>query len=217
MSAQAFFDAAHGAKTRSAREPGLSVPVTMPSGLDPAALPSVVKAVEKALAILVQAQDGDVVARADRLAEIATGLLEPTSDLLEDRVHRMQTLHQLFSQGDWLSAEQLHALQATPPKNKSQPASDWKRRGRIFGVSHGGREYFPSYQFDAMYEPLPVIREVLQAFGPVADPWVLAAWFHFPNAWILDAQGAPLAPRYALDRRADLLHAARARASSYVA
>ena len=31
------------------------------------------------------------------------------------------------------------------------------------------------------------------------------------------AQGAPLAPRYALDRRADLLHAARARASSYVA
>ena len=36
-----------------------------------------------------------------------------------------------------------------------------------------------------MYEPLPVIGEILKAFGEVADPWVLAAWFHYPNACLL--------------------------------
>jgi hypothetical protein len=212
MTAEALLsrpDAAEGAAR--------SVPVTVPDEVDPAALPSVVKAIEKALAVLVQARQGEVIARADQIAELATGLLEPSSELLEDRVQRMLTLRQVFAEGDWLTAEQLNVLQADPPRSKSQPASDWKRRGRIFSISRGGREYFARYQFDAMYEPLPVIREVLKAFGSVADPWVLAAWFHYPNAWIAGADGAPVAPKDALDRRDDLIRAAQRRSDSYVA
>ena len=189
----------------------------MPENTDPAAVSSVVEAVEKALAVLVRARQGGVIARADQLAEIAAGLLEPSTELLEDRVRRMQTLRQVFSNGDWLTSDQLNALQAVPSRNKSQPASDWKRRGRIYGVSHGGREYFARYQFDAMYEPLPVIREVLGAFGDVADPWVLAAWFHYPNAWIAGLDGAPMAPKDALDWHDAVVHAARQRHASYVA
>lgn len=195
----------------------LRVQVSMPENTDPAAVSSVVEAVEKALVVLVRARQGSVIARADQLAEIATGLLEPSSELLEDRVRRMQTLRQVFSNGDWLTSDQLNALQTVPSRNKSQPASDWKRRGRIYGVSHGGREYFARYQFDAMYEPLPVIREVLEAFGDVADPWVLAAWFHYPNAWIAGPGGAPMAPKDALDRHDAVVHAARQRRASYVA
>lgn len=200
-----------------ARDIGLSVPVSMPPDTDPAAVSSVVQAIEKALVVLVHAQKGEVILRADHLAEIATGLLEPSSELLEDRVQRMHTLRQVFSEGDWLTSEQLNTLQAMPPKSKSQPASDWKRRGRVYSVSRGGREYFPRYQFDAMYEPLPVVREVLEAFGEVADPWALAAWFHYPNAWIVDANGAPVAPKDALDRRDDVVRAALRRRTSYVA
>ncbi len=195
----------------------LSVPVSMPYDIDPAAVPSMVEAIEKALVVLVHARQGDVIVRADHLAELASGLLEPSSELLEDRVHRMHTMRQVFAEGDWLTSEQLHALQADPPKSKSQPASDWKRRGRIFGVSRGGREYFARYQFDAMYEPLPVIRDVLKAFGDVADSWALAAWFHYPNAWIAGPDGAPIAPKDALDRHADLIGAAQRRSNSYVA
>lgn len=195
----------------------LSVPVAVPFDADPAAMSSVVQAIEKALAVLVHAQQGEVIVRADHLAEIAAGLLEPSSELLEDRVQRMHTLRQVFAEGDWLTSEQLNTLQAVPPKSNSQPASDWKRRGRIFSVSHGGREYFARYQFDAMYEPLPVIRPVLEAFGEVADPWVLAAWFHYPNAWIAGADGAPVAPKNALDRRDDVVRAALRRRTSYVA
>jgi len=195
----------------------LSVPVNVPEDMDPAALSSIVEAIEKAMVVLVHAGHEDVVARADQIAELATGLLEPSSDLLEDRVRRMGTLREIFTEGDWLTAEQLNALQAEPPGNRSQPASDWKRRGRIFGVSRGGREYFARYQFDAMYEPLPVIRDTLRAFGEVADPWVLAAWFHYPNAWITGPDGKPVAPRHALDRRHDLIRAAQRRHDSYIA
>ncbi len=202
-------DAAHGS--------ALSVPVSMPEDIDPAAVSSMVEAIEKALVVLVHASQGDVIARADYLAELASGLLEPSSELLEDRVQRMGTMRQVFSEEDWLTADQLHTLQADPPKSKSQPASDWKRRGRIFGVGQGGREYFARYQFDAMYEPRPVIRDVLKAFGDVADAWVLAAWFHYPNAWIAGPDGVPLAPKDALDRHADLIRAAQRRSNSYVA
>ncbi len=195
----------------------LTVPVTIPEETDPAAIASVVGAVEKALAVLVKAGQAGVIEQADRLAEIATGLLEPNAELLEDRLRRMQTLHQIFAEGDWLTAEQLNALQQNPPKNKAHPASDWKRRGRVFSVSHGGREYFARYQFDALYQPLPVIRDVVKAYGEIADAWALAAWFHFPNAWILGPGGAPIAPRDALDRHDAVVAAAKRHRTSYVA
>lgn len=203
--------------SRPEQDHGLHVQVAMPPDTDPAAVSSVVQAIEKALVVLVHARQAEVIANADRLAEIATGLLEPSSELLVDRVQRMQTLRQVFAEGDWLTSEQLNALQDTPPKSKSQPASDWKRRGRIYSVNRGGREYFARYQFDAMYGPLPVIREVLEAFGDVADPWVLAAWFHYPNGWIVGADGKPISPKDALDRRDDVVRAALKRRSSYVA
>ena len=195
----------------------LSVPVDLPSDIDPAAITSVVQAVEKALAVLAHAGQRDVIARADQLAALATGLLEPSTDLLEDRVRRAQTMCQVFAEGDWLTPEQVNALQAMPPKNRSQPTSDWKRRGRLFAVSSGGREYFARYQFDAMYEPLPVIRRILNAFSDVADPWALAAWFHYPNAWLQGADGSPVAPANALDRQDDVVHAALMRRASFVA
>lgn len=193
------------------------VPVAVPTDIDPAAVSSVVQAIEKALAMLIHAREGEVIVHADQLAEIAAGLLEPSSELLEDRVQRMRTLRQVFTEGDWLTSEQLNSLQDVAPKSKSQPASDWKRRGRIFSVSRGGREYFARYQFDAMYAPLPVIREILEAFGDVADPWTLAAWFHYPNAWIAGADSTPMAPKDALDRREDVVQAALKRRTSYVA
>jgi hypothetical protein len=201
----------------SAQSIGPRVPVTLPPETDPAAVSSVIPALEKAVAVLVRAGQANVIARADLLAELATGLLEPSIELLEDRVQRKQTLSQVFAEGEWLTSEQLNALQDPPPKSKSQPASTWKLRGRIYSVSRGGREFFARYQFDAMYEPLPVMRDVLEAFGEVADPWVLAAWFHYPNGWLLGADGTPLAPKNALDRRDAVVNAARQRRASYVA
>jgi hypothetical protein len=196
------------------------LPVSIPRDADPAAISSMVQALEKAIVVLVGAGQASVLERADRLAELATGMLEPSTELIEDRVHRMKTVQQVFAEGDWITAEQINALQIEPPSNKSHPASDWKRRGRIFSVNYGGKEYFARYQFDALYQPLSIIKEILNAFGEVADPWVLAAWFHFPSGWITTpgpAGEAPVAPKDALNRAEVVLNAAAQRQASYVA
>ena len=82
-------------------------------------------------------------------------------------------------------------------------------------MNFSGREYFPRYEFDALYQPLPIIKDVLKALGNVADSWTVAAWFHCPNA---GPRGqSPVAPKDALDRGDDLLSAATQRRRRYVA
>ncbi len=194
--------------------------VSIPRNVDPAAVSSVLEAVERALAVVAGTGQLAVLQRADRLAELATGMLEPSVALIQDRIQRMNTVNQVFGNTDWIASEEINALQAEPPANKSHPASDWKRRGRLFSVNYGGKEYFARYQFDALFQPLPIIKEILKAFGNVADSWVLAAWFHFPNGWIArpgDKNGLPMPPKDALDLRAHVLKAAAQRLASYVA
>lgn len=196
---------------------GLVVPVNVPKDIDPATLPSMVSAIEKAFVVLA---DAGVLERADRLAELATGFVEPSLELVEERVHRMRTVQQVFTEGEWLTAEQLNALQATPPANKAHPASDWKRRRRVFSVNYRGKEYFARYQFDALYQPLPIVKDTLAAFGEVADAWTLAAWFHFPSPWLVkrDERGAThIAPKDALDHGDEIVRAASRRLNSYAA
>jgi len=193
------------------------VPISIPKDIDPAALSSMVEAIQKALTVM----DGaGVLDRADRLAELATGFVEPSLELVEERVRRMRTVQEVFAAGDWLTAEQLNALQATPPANRAHPASDWKRRGRVFSVNYRGKEYFARYQFDALYQPLPIVKDIIAAFGEVADAWTLAAWFHFPSPWLVkrDERGATnIAPKDVLDRGDAVVQAAGKRLSSYVA
>jgi hypothetical protein len=195
----------------------LVLPVNLPENIDPAVLPSMVAAIEKAFVVMAGA---GVLERADRLAGLAAGFVEPSLELVEERVHRMRTIQEVFAESEWLTAEQLNALQANPPANKAHPAADWKRRGRVFSVNYSGKEYFARYQFDALYQPLPIIKGILAAFGEVADPWTLAAWFHFPSPWLVrrDARGAAnVAPKDALDQGNEVVRAASKRLSSYAA
>ncbi|MFK4448358.1 hypothetical protein ABH944_008416 [Caballeronia udeis] len=116
----------------------------------------------------------------------------------------------------------INTLQLSPPVKKSHPANDWKRAGLVFSVAHDGEEYFPGYQFDAMYQPKPVISDILKALGPMTDSWEIAAWFHFPNGWISESQpsrdvAAPVAPKDALDRTDEVVAAARKMQGTYVA
>ncbi|KAJ3472478.1 hypothetical protein NLI96_g13338 [Meripilus lineatus] len=139
-----------------------------------------------------------MIKRADDLATAIAGLPEPAVTLI----------------GSAFSARNLFA------QFLREPASDWKRRGDIFSVFFGGEEYFAGYQFDASGQPLPVIKEILNALGPVDDPWRISAWFHFENGWISDTgarEGEPVSPMDALDRRDALLNAARHMHGTYVA
>jgi hypothetical protein len=146
-------------------------------------------------------------------------MTQPNVGLIEERTLRQKTVKSVFDSGVWVTADTINAYQVSPPANKSLPASDWERRGRIFSVTFDGREYFARYQFDEMYQPLPIIQDILQVTGEVADTWKIAAWFHYPTGWIADpVDGAKaVAPKDALDRRDDVLAAARRNRESYEA
>jgi hypothetical protein len=198
--------------------------VRLPEGVNPAVAESFQASFEKAARLMFSslATSHDLLERADEIVRLVTQIVEPSEDLLVERQLRAQTMRAMFAAGEWLTSEQINSLQQTPPTSKSQPASDWKRRGRIYSVTVNGREYFAGYQFDALCQPLPIIREILAEIGPVADTWKIATWFHAPNGWIAEQSTVsdaprPVAPRDALDRRDEVLAAARRNHGSYVA
>jgi hypothetical protein len=198
----------------------LVMDVAIPEGTDPALLTSLRLGIERAVNLVVSSGQVAILQHADQLAKLLTGVIEPDLGLVEERLQRMQTIRDIFNGEEWLTADMLNRLQPEPPSNRSLPASDWKRRGRVFSVTFGGKEYFPRYQFDAAYQPLPLMRDVLAAFGTVADTWKIAAWFQYPNGWIVESgpEGVkPIAPKDALDRRDDLRKALEKRKGSYVA
>ena len=121
---------------------------------------------------------------------------------------RSHTKEMIVQSTAWLSTEQVNASNVL----------DLKRRAEVFSVEWQGQELYPSYQFDALGQPLPFIKKIISALGADVDPWVIAAWFHFPNGWITDTSGAPVSPKDALgSSEIDLVHAAKMRLSSYVA
>jgi hypothetical protein len=199
----------------------LSLSVRVPRHLPFGVAESLEEGMAKAVDILVNSTAfQDLSASADNVARLMVTQVRPGSIMLEDRIGQMATVKKVFEEGDWLTAEDINKLQKNPPAKKSLPASDWKRRGRIFSVSYDGKEYYPRYQFDAMYQPLPVVSDILKAYGECADTWSIATWFHFPNGWIAREVGneaVPVAPKDALDRSTDVIKAARNQKGTYVA
>lgn len=206
-------------------QPALTLELTFPRSYNAASHESVRKALQHALDVAVTDYgiDTHVIGDADKMAQLMLVSARPSVELVEERTSRIATINQILQGADFLTGDMINAAQSAPKENKSSVASDWKRRGRIFGVlGNDGKEYFPRYQFDLNYQPLPVIRDILAALGPLGDTWKIAAWFHFPNGWIGAADGAggagPLAPKEVLlTRGADLLVAARNQRGTYAA
>jgi hypothetical protein len=196
--------------------------LSLPPGTDPAIASSLKRGLEGLLTVVLAMPEFEsgILQAADELALAFIDLAVPAAPLIEERIHRQKAMREVFARGDWLTAEQINTLQAVPPGNEAHLSSDWKRQGRIFSVTFGGKEYFAGYQFDAMCQPLPVIRDILEALGPVEDPWKIAAWFHFSNGWMsshCDHQGEPVAPIDALGLRDAVVEAAHRMRGTYVA
>lgn len=131
----------------------------------------------------------------------------------------MKIIKKIFEEGKWLTAEEIDHLQQDPSQAQSL-ATNWERHGCVFSVSYDGKNYYPLYQFNSLYQPLPVIKGILDAYGSYVDAWAVAAWFHFPNCWITgeDSGGAvPVSPKDALHRCKELINAARNHKGTYVA
>lgn len=137
-----------------------------------------------------------------------------------DSPQREQTCQVVFVTGEWLTAAQLEALQVTGTHDGPPCVDEWERTGQVFGVERDGVAYYARYQFDSNFLPRPVIKAVLTALGDISDPWVVAAWFHFPNAWLVSREESGAVntpPKDSLEREGEVVRAAAARAQSYIA
>jgi hypothetical protein len=206
----------HRLRRQTVRTSSDALPVT-----EPVAPLEFQEGLARVVSLLEREGRSQLLDKADQIARLVIEVTPPSDALIRERTARLKTIACLFAETQWFTAQQIHDLQPRPPKNPSAPASDWKRRGKIYAVSWDGKEYFPAYQFSEAVQPLPVIGEVLAQFGEVADTWQIAAWFHFPNGWL--AAGDPghaqraRAPRDCLDEREALLQAVRHRRGSYQA
>ena len=84
---------------------------------------------------------------------------------------------------EFYTAEDIWEQIAKKPKNPKEPSSKWKREGRVFAIRHDGKDLFPAFQF-ADGQPLPIIKEILEALPDYLSPWQTAFWFESGNGWL---------------------------------
>ena len=102
-----------------------------------------------------------------------------------------------------LTGSEIRAGSGLNPKNASEPASGWKREGRIFAVRHRGGDLYPAFQFSDG-EPRRVVEDILAQMPASLTPWQIALWFASGNGW-LDGD----TPQTRLDAPGEVVKAAR--------
>ena len=82
-----------------------------------------------------------------------------------------------------LSAAEVHEASGLSSRNISEPASRWKREGKIFSIRHGRADRYPAFQFlDGA--PRPVVKSILAALPDSMTGWQTALWFASGNGWL---------------------------------
>jgi hypothetical protein len=190
--------------------------IPLPAGIDAAAVSGLGESVSKALQAVMKQGSQDLIECAAAVAVAAVYIATPSTELIEEHIAQRRTMKRVVDETKWYSAEQIRRQLG----KRLSPTADWKRRGKIFGVPIGDREFFAAWQFGDDLKPLPIVAKVLEALGPIADPWKIAAWFHFPNPRLANKVGSRMvnrAPKDCLDEGARLIEAARQRQASFVA
>ena len=116
------------------------------------------------------------VAPPDPLADIELKIAEDTADLRREFLERVPV---------GTSAE-VHKHAGFPGSNPSQTVLRWRKQGKIFSISHGGRELYPSFQFGDDGRPRPIVAELLQILARDKDrsEWDNALWFAADSGWL---------------------------------
>ena len=82
-----------------------------------------------------------------------------------------------------LTGAEVRAASGLNPRNNSEPASRWKREGKLFAVRRSGVDHYPAFQF-ADGTPRPVIKAILGALPKDMTGWQIAMWFASGNGWL---------------------------------
>ena len=139
----------------------------------------------------------------DRLLELIVEDLPRSDGDLELELENAEMRAQYLAETKLLTAAEVRAQSGLNPRNKSEPASRWKREGKIFAVRKGGVDLYPAFQFTDG-SPKRVIKSILAEIGEGYTPWQIAFWFESGNGW-LDGE----APQDCLSQPDDVIVAAK--------
>ena len=124
---------------------------------------------------------------ASDLDRILTWLAADRSDVEEDLAFdNLAARRDYLDDTRTLTAEQIHRMSGLASRNRSEPASRWKKEGKTFAVRLGRRDLYPAFQFQEA-RPRTVVRHVLAALPADMTGWQKAFWFASGNGW-LDGQ-----------------------------
>lgn len=102
-----------------------------------------------------------------------------------------------------MTAAEVRAASGLSPRNRSEPASRWKREGKLFAVRRSGADLYPAFQFADGF-PRPVIQETLTVLPRHMSGWQVAMWFASGNGWLDGAE-----PQERLSQPEAVINAAR--------
>ena len=94
-----------------------------------------------------------------------------------------KSIEAIFSGTQWLTAAELGRAARPKAANPHSVASRWRASKRIYAVERRGQLLFARYQFDAGFDPLPVVARILATLEQ-ASPIEIASWFESPNSYL---------------------------------
>jgi hypothetical protein len=146
--------------------------------------PALLKALELIMNVLEEKFTKAQADQVRRIGDLLTESVEVSQAAVIEGKMRANAIRHLLEEGGWLNAGQIAEQGGYSKSNPAEPASRWKREGRIFAITFKGQDLYPAYQFDGNLQPRPVIAEVVTLFKHKDDPWKIAAWFASVNGWL---------------------------------
>ncbi len=138
----------------------------------------------------------------ERLMKLIALGIKPSKTDFELELRNAELRTDYLVRNKLLTSNEIHDLSGCKSANLNEPASRWKREGKIFAVQNLGTKLYPSFQF-LNRKPRPIIKSVLDVIRDDFSDWQIAFWFESGNGW-LDGEE----PQDCLDQVDDLLQAA---------
>lgn len=161
---------------------------------DPAPLrlaPGLLAEVDRRIRELVGSDTDGREARMPAMIEAMMPTTVPTAPAVLQARRNSAARSALIEEFGLLTSADVAEINQSQAENRSALASRWKGEGRIFAVRHGGRDYFPGFQFAGDGKPRPVVAEVLGALGGDRG-WETALWFLAANGYLDDRRPVDL-------------------------
>jgi len=106
----------------------------------------------------------------DKLLEIIAGDVPYAVTDAEIDLENAEMRSTYLAEVKLLTAAQVHEQSGLGSRNKSEPASRWKRERKIFAVRKGVTYLYPAFQFENG-QPRPIIGKILAEITDKFTPW----------------------------------------------